>query len=152
MTAQDPGAARPPDRPSATGPEPSTEPAMTNHAIRFFGGPPLAVVVRLILLSILVGVVLHASGLDPWNILDSIRRFVLSIWNMGFDAVRSGSSSAWCARRASAGESSHQRGNVLPPPPWRAGGFGCGWQLAPVTSPLVGEVGSRALRASREGG
>ena len=60
---------------------------MTNHAIRFFGGPPLAVVVRLILLSILVGVVLHASGLDPWNILDSIRRFVLSIWNMGFDAV-----------------------------------------------------------------
>ena len=88
MTAQDPGAARPPDRPSATGPEPSTEPAMTNHAIRFFGGPPLAAVVRLILLSILVGVVLHASGLDPWNILDSIRRFVLSIWNMGFDAVR----------------------------------------------------------------
>ena len=89
MTAQDPGAPRPPDRPSATGSQPSpTESAMTNHAIRFFGGPPLAVVVRLILLSILVGVVLHASGLDPWNILDSIRRFILSIWNMGFDAVR----------------------------------------------------------------
>ena len=35
---------------------------MTNHAIRFFGGPPLAVVVRLILLSILVGVVLHAGA------------------------------------------------------------------------------------------
>jgi hypothetical protein len=64
------------------------ESVMNNAAMRLFGGPPLAVVVRLILLSILVGVVLHASGLDPWNILDSIRRFFLSIWNMGFDAVR----------------------------------------------------------------
>ena len=89
MTAQDPRTQHPPDRPYATGSAPrAMEPAMTNHAIRFFGGPPLAVIARLILLSILVGVVLHASGLDPWNILDSIRRFFLSIWNMGFDAVR----------------------------------------------------------------
>ena len=89
MTAQNPGALPPPDRASsnASGPRP-TESAMANHAIRFFGGPPLAAIVRLILLSILVGVVLHASGLDPWNILDSIRRFFLHIWNMGFDAVR----------------------------------------------------------------
>ena len=35
---------------------------------RFFGGPPLAVAVRLILLSILVGVILAALGLDPLNI------------------------------------------------------------------------------------
>ena len=65
MTAQDPGAPRPPDSRSSTGSGPTpTESTMTNHAIRFFGGPPLAVIVRLILLSILVGVVLHASGLD----------------------------------------------------------------------------------------
>jgi hypothetical protein len=62
---------------------------MTTDVInRFFGGPPLAVIARLVLLSILVGVVLHAIGLDPLNILDSLRRFVLSIWNMGFDAIR----------------------------------------------------------------
>jgi hypothetical protein len=62
---------------------------MTTDVInRFFGGPPLAVIGRLILLSILVGVVLHAIGLDPLNILDSLRRFIVSIWNMGFDAVR----------------------------------------------------------------
>jgi Family of unknown function (DUF6460) len=62
---------------------------MTTDAFnRFFGGPPLAVIGRLILLSILVGVVLHAIGLDPLNILDSLRRFIVSIWNMGFDAVR----------------------------------------------------------------
>jgi hypothetical protein len=62
---------------------------MTTDVInRFFGGPPLAVIARLILLSILVGVVLHAIGLDPWNIFDSLRRFLISIWNMGFDAVK----------------------------------------------------------------
>ncbi len=54
---------------------------------RFFGGPPLAVIGRLILLSILVGVVLHAVGLDPLNLVDSIRRFFLGIWDMGFDAI-----------------------------------------------------------------
>ncbi len=88
MTAPNPPTQPPASPPASGSPERPTEPAMNNPAIRFFGGPPLAVIVRLILLSILVGVVLHASGLDPWNILDSIRRFVLSIWDMGFDAVR----------------------------------------------------------------
>ena len=37
---------------------------------RFLGGPPLAVVGRLVLLSILVGVILAAIGLDPWNIIE----------------------------------------------------------------------------------
>jgi Family of unknown function (DUF6460) len=55
---------------------------------RFFGGPPLAVIGRLVLLSILVGVILAAVGLDPWNIIESVRTLVQHIWNMGFDAVR----------------------------------------------------------------
>jgi hypothetical protein len=55
---------------------------------RLFGGPPLAVIGRLILLSILVGVILAAIGLDPWNIIESVRRLILHIWNMGFDTVR----------------------------------------------------------------
>ena len=49
---------------------------------RLFGGPPTSVVVRLILMSILVGVVL-----DPWNILNSIRRLIADVWNLGWDAV-----------------------------------------------------------------
>jgi len=65
-----------------------TGPMTTDVINRFLGGPPLAVIARLILLSILVGVVLHAVGLDPLNILDSLRHFIVSIWNMGFDAIR----------------------------------------------------------------
>jgi hypothetical protein len=55
---------------------------------RWLGGSPFGVVARLILISILVGVVLSAFGLDPFDIVRSIRRLVENIWNMGFDAVR----------------------------------------------------------------
>jgi hypothetical protein len=62
---------------------------MANNIVTgFFGGSPLMVLVRLILLSILVGVILSALGFDPWNIIPSIKRVVLGIWDMGFDAVR----------------------------------------------------------------
>jgi hypothetical protein len=61
---------------------------MPNAVSHFFGGPPLAVLMRLVLLSILVGVILSALGLDPSNILASIRDLVRNIWDMGFDAVR----------------------------------------------------------------
>jgi len=55
---------------------------------RIFGGSPLAVLGRLILVSILVGVILSALGLDPFDIVRSIERLIRNIWNMGFDAVR----------------------------------------------------------------
>ena len=61
---------------------------MATSLIRFLGGSPLAVLVKLVLLSILIGVVLSALGLDPWNIVDSVRRLFLNIWEMGFDAIR----------------------------------------------------------------
>jgi Family of unknown function (DUF6460) len=54
---------------------------------RFLGGSPVAVAFRLILLSILVGVVLAAIGFDPWNILNSIRLLFRRLWDLGFDAV-----------------------------------------------------------------
>ena len=61
---------------------------MADNVNRFLGGPPLAVIGKLILLSILIGVVLSAVGLDPWNIVSSLERLIRTIWNMGFDAVR----------------------------------------------------------------
>jgi len=59
-----------------------------NLVNRFFGGPPLSVIFRLVLLSILIGVILEVMGLDPWNILDSLRRLLMRVWDMGFDAIR----------------------------------------------------------------
>src|SRR5260370_28496687 len=67
---------------------PTERPMANNYLNRFFGGPPLSVIFRLILLSILIGVILEVIGLDPWNLIESLKRLVLHIWDMGFDAVR----------------------------------------------------------------
>ena len=62
-------------------------PASNDGLSRFLGGSPLTVAFRLILLSILVGVVLAAIGFDPWNIRHSIRMLFQRLWDLGFDAV-----------------------------------------------------------------
>ena len=62
-------------------------PARDDTLSRFLGGSPLAVALRLVLLSVLVGVVLAAIGFDPWNIVYSIRRLFDWIYNLGFDAI-----------------------------------------------------------------
>lgn len=69
---------------------PATESPMANgsNTSRFLGGSPLAVIGRLVMVSILVGVVLTALGLDPFDIMRSIERLLRQIWDMGFDAVR----------------------------------------------------------------
>ena len=66
---------------------PTERPMANNYLNRLFGGPPLSVIFRLILLSILIGVILEVIGLDPWNLIESLKRLVLHIWDMGFDAV-----------------------------------------------------------------
>jgi hypothetical protein len=55
---------------------------------RFFGGSPLAVLFRLALLSILVGVVLSALDIDLRNLVPRLIALLRAIWSMGFDAVR----------------------------------------------------------------
>jgi Family of unknown function (DUF6460) len=63
--------------------------SMPNDTLsRFLGGQPLAVAGRLVLLSILVGVILAALGLDPRDIFRSIQELITRIWDMGFDAIR----------------------------------------------------------------
>jgi len=61
---------------------------MANDVVnRFFGGPPLSVALRVILLSVLVGVILSALGLDPRDIWRSVADLIRHVWNMGWDAV-----------------------------------------------------------------
>jgi uncharacterized protein DUF6460 len=59
-----------------------------NQVARWAGGSPLGVLVRLILVSILVGVILSAFGLDPFDIVHSIQRMIRTLWDLGFDAFR----------------------------------------------------------------
>jgi Domain of unknown function (DUF6460) len=51
---------------------------------RFLGDTPLRVVIRLVILSFVVGLVLSALGLRPYDIYWWVRRAVLHIYEMGF--------------------------------------------------------------------
>lgn len=59
---------------------------------RFFGGNPISVIVKLIVLSLIVGIVMAALGLDVFSLIDSLQRLAYRIYDMGFDAF------AWAFR------------------------------------------------------
>jgi hypothetical protein len=54
---------------------------------RFFGGNPALVVIRLVILSLIVGVVLAALGFSPYDIIQNLRDLAQRIYDMGFVAV-----------------------------------------------------------------
>lgn len=54
---------------------------------RFFGGNPALVLLRLAILSLIVGVVLAALGFSPFELIDSLKRLVERVYDMGFAAV-----------------------------------------------------------------
>jgi len=54
---------------------------------QIFGGNPLSVVIRLIVLSIVVGVVLSALGITPQNLFYHLNILARRIYDMGFGAI-----------------------------------------------------------------
>ena len=54
---------------------------------RFFGGNPGLVLVRLAILSLVVGVLLAALGFSPFDILRSIRELITRIYDLGWTAI-----------------------------------------------------------------
>jgi hypothetical protein len=54
---------------------------------RFFGGNPGLVMIRLAILSLVVGVLLAALGLSPFDILRSIQELLQRIYDLGWTAV-----------------------------------------------------------------
>lgn len=58
-----------------------------NDLTRFLGGSPTLVLLRLVLLSVVVGVILAALGLDPGNIFQSLERFAGGLLHLGVDAL-----------------------------------------------------------------
>ena len=54
-----------------------------------FGGNPLGVIIRLVLLSVAVGIVLSVLGITPQNFLERLNTIITNIYNLGFDAFES---------------------------------------------------------------
>ncbi len=54
---------------------------------KLFGGRPLIVIMKLVALSVVVGIVLAALDLTPQRLLLILQRVAVRIYDMGFDAV-----------------------------------------------------------------
>lgn len=60
---------------------------MADGVNRFLGDSPLRVLVKLLVVSIIVGFVMAVFGWTPYGILYTIRDFVLDLWHSGFAAL-----------------------------------------------------------------
>jgi hypothetical protein len=58
---------------------------------RFLGGSPAGVVLRLVVLSFVVGVIMSAFGLSPFDIVRSLQLVAEQLYDTGFAAL----GSAW---------------------------------------------------------
>ena len=62
---------------------------MSDNALtRFIGGSPVAVAVRLLLVSLLVGAFMGWNGIHLSNILLVIQAALSRLWAAGFDSLR----------------------------------------------------------------
>lgn len=52
----------------------------------FFGGSPAMVILRLVIISLIVGIVMAALGVNAFDLVNSLKNLVLSVYNLGFDA------------------------------------------------------------------
>jgi hypothetical protein len=59
-----------------------------NAVTRFLGGRPGAVALKLAIVSIVVGALLHFAGLSPAGLIRGLGRMVESLIGSGWDAVR----------------------------------------------------------------
>ena len=55
----------------------------------FFGGPPAWVLLRLVILSLVLGVIMAALNLDVFKLFEGLRDLVEGILNLGWDAIES---------------------------------------------------------------
>ncbi|RBP15608.1 hypothetical protein DFR50_108165 [Roseiarcus fermentans] len=62
---------------------------MSNSFVaRFVGGSPMAVVLRLVVVSFVVGFLLDAFGLDPANLVGEVVRSARHVFEYGFANLR----------------------------------------------------------------
>lgn len=54
---------------------------------RFLGDSPIRLLLKLLVVSFLVGLVMSAFGWSPWDVIFGIRDFFVRLWNLGFGAI-----------------------------------------------------------------
>jgi hypothetical protein len=65
------------------------ETSMSDQVNRFLGDSPGRTLVKLIVVSLIVGFVMKIFGWRPMDLIVGVRRFVLDVWHTGFAALGS---------------------------------------------------------------
>ena len=60
---------------------------MSDQVNRVLGDTPARTVLKLIVVSLIVGFIMAVFGIVPMDILNGIRDFVLDLWHTGFAAL-----------------------------------------------------------------
>ncbi|WP_174802712.1 DUF6460 domain-containing protein [Martelella limonii] len=60
---------------------------MSNNVNRFLGGTVIGTIVRLLVVSLIVGFILSALGIHPLDIYYGIADFFAGLWHRGFAAL-----------------------------------------------------------------
>ncbi|SIQ03707.1 hypothetical protein SAMN05880590_101920 [Rhizobium sp. RU35A] len=60
---------------------------MADEVNRFLGDSPARTIVKLIVVSLIVGFVMTVFDVRPWDVFYGIRDFVLDLWHRGFKAL-----------------------------------------------------------------
>lgn len=60
---------------------------MSGAFTRFLGDTPFRTIVKLAVISFVVGVIMTALDLTVFDFFDGLREFVIRVWNMGFAAI-----------------------------------------------------------------
>ncbi|TCT43090.1 DUF6460 domain-containing protein [Martelella mediterranea] len=60
---------------------------MSNEVNRFLGGTVVGTIVRLLVVSLIVGFILSALNIDPIDLYHGVIDFFVNIWNRGFQAL-----------------------------------------------------------------
>ncbi|MFN7010373.1 MAG: DUF6460 domain-containing protein [Allorhizobium sp.] len=60
---------------------------MTDRVNRFLGDTPGRTAIKLVVVSLIVGFVMHVFGIYPVDIIEGIRHFFIELWYRGFAAL-----------------------------------------------------------------
>jgi RsiW-degrading membrane proteinase PrsW (M82 family) len=59
----------------------------SDFVTRFFGGSPAAVLMRLVAISFIVGIILSALEVSPFDIVNGLRDLFVRIYSLGWDSI-----------------------------------------------------------------
>ncbi|MGV1751079.1 DUF6460 domain-containing protein [Agrobacterium sp. CG674] len=62
---------------------------MAGEVDKVLGDSVARTIIKLLVVSLIVGFVMAVFGLTPWNIISGVRDFILDIWHSGFRALGS---------------------------------------------------------------